>query len=89
MPLFFWDSYCIILCPILQTGVPIYDPIEWFLFFLRSGGSISSAKVGDELAIHFEVEDINSPYEIFVRDLVASDGVVSDFFYPDILQVYK
>ena len=44
---------------------------------VRSGGSISSAKVGDELAIHFEVEDLNSPYEIFVRDLVASDGVVS------------
>ena len=47
------------------------------IFRSRIGGGISSAKVGDELAIHFEIEDFNSPYEIFVRELVASDGVVS------------
>ena len=43
---------------------------------LRSGKDISSAKVGDHLALRFEIEDEkSSPYEIFVRELVASDGV--------------
>ena len=42
----------------------------------RNGNDISSAKVGDHLALRFEIEHAKtSPYEIFVRDLVASDGV--------------
>ena len=43
---------------------------------LRNGKDISSAKVGDNLALRFEIEEAkSSPYEIFVRELVASDGV--------------
>ncbi|KAM7364243.1 uncharacterized protein ACRADG_000814 [Cochliomyia hominivorax] len=32
------------------------------------------AEVGDPLALRFEIVDPNSPYEIFVRELVAMDG---------------
>ncbi|XP_059218866.1 uncharacterized protein LOC106085376 [Stomoxys calcitrans] len=32
------------------------------------------AEVGDPLALRFEITDQNSPYEIFVRELVAMDG---------------
>ncbi|XP_037808095.1 uncharacterized protein LOC119601322 [Lucilia sericata] len=32
------------------------------------------AEVGDPLALRFEIIDQNSPYEIFVRELVAMDG---------------
>ena len=46
-----------------------------FLFF-RLGEDIQSAKVGDRLALRFEIQDKNnSPYEIFVRELIASDGI--------------
>ena len=42
----------------------------------RNGKDVSSAKVGDNLALRFEIEEAkSSPYEIFVRELVASDGV--------------
>lgn len=42
----------------------------------RSGKDINSAKVGDGLALRFEIQDKhNSPYEIFVRELIASDGI--------------
>ena len=34
-------------------------------------------KVGDPLALRFEILDKRSPYEIFVRELVAMDGVDS------------
>lgn len=38
---------------------------------------MQSAEVGDPLALKFEILDKNSPYEIFVRELVAMDGVDS------------
>ncbi len=37
----------------------------------RGGGDITSAKVGDPLELRFEIFDPESPYEIFVRDLVS------------------
>lgn len=44
----------------------------------RSGGEVMpTAEVGDPLALRFEILDKNSPYEIFVRELVAMDGVDS------------
>ena len=58
--------------------VSLSSKVEYFCFVCRNGGEIDSAKVGDGLAIHFEIDDLNSPYEIFVRELVASDGVVSE-----------
>ena len=40
------------------------------------GDDIQSEKVGDRLALRFEIQDkSNSPYEIFVRELIASDGI--------------
>ena len=48
---------------------------EDFLLY-RIGQDILSAKVGDRLALRFEIQDkLNSPYEIFVRELIASDGI--------------
>ena len=43
--------------------------------FLRLGQDIVSAKVGDPLALRFEIVEGDSPYEIFVRELVAMDGM--------------
>ena len=40
----------------------------------RGGEDVKSAQVGDPLELHFEILDQASPYEIFVRDLVAKDG---------------
>ena len=40
----------------------------------RGGEDVKSAQVGDPLELHFEIFDEQSPYEIFVRDLVAKDG---------------
>ncbi|GFT62934.1 uncharacterized protein NPIL_557171 [Nephila pilipes] len=41
----------------------------------RKGFDITAAQVGDALALRFEIIDSNSPYEIFVRELVAMDGI--------------
>ena len=49
--------------------------ISFHCFFCRQGRDIDSAKVGDPLALRFEILENNSPYEIFVRELVAMDGV--------------
>ncbi|XP_054931175.2 uncharacterized protein [Dermacentor andersoni] len=43
----------------------------------RQGDDVFTAQVGDSLALRFEIVDSNSPYEIFVRELVAMDGVDS------------
>ncbi|XP_059099096.1 uncharacterized protein LOC131893159 [Tigriopus californicus] len=43
----------------------------------RLGLDILSAQVGDALALRFEIVEKESPYEIFVRDLVAMDGLDS------------
>ncbi len=39
-----------------------------------SGEDTKTATVGDPLTMVFEILDADSPYEIFVRDLVAMDG---------------
>jgi hypothetical protein len=44
----------------------------------RYGGDLlPSAEVGDPLTLWFEILDRNSPYDMFVRELVAMDGVDS------------
>ena len=40
----------------------------------QAGVDTKTAGVGDPLSMIFEILDIESPYEIFVRDLVALDG---------------
>lgn len=43
----------------------------------RSGNDISTAQVGDALSLRFEFVDKNTPYQMFIRELVAVDGVDS------------
>ncbi|OXA45558.1 hypothetical protein Fcan01_19543 [Folsomia candida] len=38
------------------------------------GADISTAQVGDPLSLRFEIAEVSSPYEIFVRELIAMDG---------------
>ncbi len=45
-----------------------------YVLLRTGGGDVNSAQVGDPLELHFEIFDERSPYEIFVRDLVAKDG---------------
>ena len=37
----------------------------------RGGGRVERAQVGDPLELHFTILDLESPYEIFVRELIA------------------
>ncbi|XP_067124727.1 uncharacterized protein [Centruroides vittatus] len=41
----------------------------------RQGNDVLTAQVGEPLALRFEIIDSHSPFEIFVRELVAMDGV--------------
>ena len=41
----------------------------------RQGGDITTAQVGDPLSLFFEIQETNSPYSIFVRELIATDGI--------------
>ncbi|GFY47512.1 uncharacterized protein TNIN_237211 [Trichonephila inaurata madagascariensis] len=41
----------------------------------RQGRDLVTAQVGDPLLLKFEITDVNSPYDIFVRELVAMDGI--------------
>ncbi|GBL96313.1 hypothetical protein AVEN_238679-1 [Araneus ventricosus] len=41
----------------------------------RQGRDLFTAQVGDPLLLKFEITDVNSPYDIFVRELVAMDGI--------------
>ena len=64
--------------PALSEEVVVDSPNVAMKITDRFGGDmLSSAEVGDPLALHFEIMDRNSPYEIFVRELVAMDGVDS------------
>jgi hypothetical protein len=47
----------------------------------RGGADITSAKVGDPLELRFEIFDQESPYEIFVRDLVIFVMKSSFYFF--------
>ena len=62
--------------PVLTEEVIVDSPNVAMKITERSGlEAIASAEVGDPLALKFEILDHNSPYEIFVRDLIALDGV--------------
>ncbi|RWS10966.1 hypothetical protein B4U79_11087 [Dinothrombium tinctorium] len=41
----------------------------------RNGNDIRAAEVGDLLSLRFEIPDETSPYEIFVREIIADDGI--------------
>ena len=44
------------------------------MFIFLTGQDTKTATVGDPLSLIFEILDPESPYEIFVRDLIALDG---------------
>lgn len=44
----------------------------------KSGKNVNEASVGDMLEMRFEIVELDSPYEISVRDLVALDGSSDD-----------
>ncbi|TDG50882.1 hypothetical protein AWZ03_002537 [Drosophila navojoa] len=59
----------------LSEEVIVDSPNVLMRISARNGSDMMrSAEVGDPLALHFEIADQQSPYEIFVRELVAMDG---------------
>ncbi|XP_050714684.1 uncharacterized protein LOC126997559 [Eriocheir sinensis] len=60
--------------PVLEQGSTVDSPNVIMRVANRDGNDITDASVGDMLQLRFEIVDRNSPYEIFVRDLVAMDG---------------
>lgn len=66
------------LKPAMTEEVIVDSPNVAMKITNRQGADVKpSAEVGDPLALRFEILDPNSPYEIFVRELVAMDGVDS------------
>ncbi|XP_015791416.1 uncharacterized protein LOC107368149 [Tetranychus urticae] len=50
----------------------------------KDGNDITSAQVGDSLTMRFSIDDPSSPYKMFIRELVAVDGMdVSDILLID------
>nr|XP_027196498.1 uncharacterized protein LOC113790984 [Dermatophagoides pteronyssinus] len=48
------------------------------------GSNVRTAKVGDQLVLRFEIIDQSTPYELFVRELIALDGTdMSEFVLID------
>lgn len=61
--------------PALSEEVIVDSPNVVMKITGRDGAdTMRSAEVGDPLALRFEILDEQSPYEIFVRELVAMDG---------------
>ncbi|XP_068157916.1 uncharacterized protein, partial [Drosophila tropicalis] len=61
--------------PALSEEVIVDSPTVLMRITARDGSDMMrSAEVGDPLALKFEIVDEQSPYEIFVRELVAMDG---------------
>lgn len=64
--------------PALSEEVIIDSPNVVMRITTRDGGDMKdSADVGDPLALKFIIMDKESPFEIFVRELVAMDGADS------------
>ncbi|ALC46615.1 neo [Drosophila busckii] len=64
------------LTPALSEEVIVDSPSVVMRVTSRDGSDmLSTAEVGDPLALKFQIMDEQSPYEIFVRELVALDGI--------------
>ena len=64
--------------PALSEEVVVDSPNVVMKITTRDGSEMMrTAEVGDALALRFEIMDPDSPYEIFVRELVAMDGADS------------
>ncbi|CAL4123343.1 unnamed protein product, partial [Meganyctiphanes norvegica] len=59
---------------IIEETIVISSPNVTMLVTDVLGQDIVSAQVGDNLALRFEILELDSPYEIFVRELIAMDG---------------
>lgn len=66
------------ILPVLSEEAVVEGPNVIMRVTSKDGIDMQSAQVGDALDLRFEIVDKNSPYEIFVRDLVALDGVDSN-----------
>lgn len=62
------------IIPVLSEEAVVDGPNVVMRVTSKDGVDMQSAQVGDPLDLRFEIVDKNSPYEIFVRDLVALDG---------------
>lgn len=58
-----------------QDTALIESPVVSMRITDRQGGDVRNAQVGDALSLRFQIADQNSPYQMFVRELVALDGV--------------
>jgi hypothetical protein len=64
--------------PALSEEVIVDSPNVVMKITTRDGNDLRDiAEVGDPLALKFEIMDKDSPFEIFVRELVAMDGADS------------
>ncbi|XP_030369340.1 uncharacterized protein LOC115620298 [Scaptodrosophila lebanonensis] len=63
------------IVPALSEEVIVDSPNVIMKITSRDGSDMHSAEVGDPLALQFEIVDEESPFQIFVRELVAMDGV--------------
>jgi len=63
------------ITPVLSEEAIVDSPNVIMRVTSPDGADMVAAQVGDALNLRFEIVDKNSPYEIFVRDLVALDGV--------------
>ncbi|XP_050435225.1 uncharacterized protein LOC126842338 [Adelges cooleyi] len=59
----------------VEEAAFVISPTVMMRITNRDGGDIHAAQVGDPLSLRFHILDDRSPYEIFVRELVALDGV--------------
>ncbi|KAK7053130.1 hypothetical protein SK128_017679 [Halocaridina rubra] len=59
---------------VIDQNKTVDSPNVIMRVYNRDGNDIADASVGDMLELRFEIVDRNSPYEIFVRDLIAMDG---------------
>ncbi|MPC15560.1 hypothetical protein E2C01_008356 [Portunus trituberculatus] len=60
--------------PYMEQGSTVDSPNVIMRIANRDQNEITDASVGDMLELQFVIVDRDSPYEIFVRDLVAMDG---------------
>jgi len=60
--------------PALVEQGTVESPTVAMSVTARGGGKVERAQVGDPLELHFTILDTDSPYEVFVRELIAKDG---------------
>nr|XP_046915324.1 uncharacterized protein LOC124495920 [Dermatophagoides farinae] len=62
------------LQPIGTHSAVVDSPNVTMTIVDMDGANVRAAKVGDQLVLRFEIVDQSTPYELFVRELIALDG---------------